>query len=300
MSTDITQQLKSEMSQVQVQLPPDLARQAYRRYRKRRLAGRAAVAGAAAVIMGAGTAVAAGATRSAPAIPQEQTTAYVVSHLSSALAATRTIAYTTTQFDAPGSTIIPRQLAWAYGNRLRFLDEAGNGAKLQDTGFSESRGTVTVVSVSYRSRTWYRVPSHLDGLPVTPDLCGPRHPLSGVARYGTAADLMSVIKSGLRCGALRVAGHQVLDGVDAIKLTVTFISGGPEIIWVNPSTYLPIQMVGHPEIYLAVAGTGINGKPVKLIRLSEVRTEFTWLPLTRASLAELTPPIPPGFRHVSG
>lgn len=299
MNTDITDRLRSQMAQVRVQVPPGLARQAYLGYRRRRLAGRAAVAGGAAAVIAAGTAVAAGVTRAEPPIAA-QTTAYVVSHLRSALAATRTIAFASTRTDAPGSADNGGvELTWAYGSRLRFLSESASGTKLQDTGFSEDRGKDATISVDYRSRTWYRA-HNLDGLPVTPDLCGRTHIVGGVPMAGTATDLMSVIKSGLRCGVLRVSGHQVVDGVDAIKLTVDFKFAAPQIIWVNPRTFLPMQTVTYPGIYVAAAGTGVHGKPLRLVPVKEERTRLTWLSPTPANLARLTVPIPPGFRQING
>lgn len=299
MNTDITDRLRSQMAQVQVQVPPGLARRAYLGYRRRRLAGRAVVAGGAAAVIATGTAVAAGVTRAEPPIGA-QTTAYVVSHLRSALAATPAIAYATTRTDAPGSAANGRvQLSWAYGNRLRFLGESADGTKLQDTGFIEDRGKEATISVDYRSRTWYRA-HNLDGMPAAPDLCGRTRILGGVPMDGTATDLMSVIKSGLRCGVLRVTGHQVMDGVDAIKLTVDFKFAAPQIIWVNPRTFLPMLTVIHPGIYVAATGTGVHGKPLRLVPVKEERTRLTWLSPTPANLAQLTVPIPPGFRQING
>jgi hypothetical protein len=92
----------------------------------------------------------------------------------------------------------------------------------------------------------------------------------------------------------------VLDGVEAIKLTVDFKFAAPQVIWVNPRTFLPMQTVSHPHIYVAATGTGVADKPLRLVPVREQRTQFTWLSPTAASLAQLTPPIPPGFRHVSG
>lgn len=291
MNTDFTDQLRSQMGQVRIQVPPGLARQAHRRYRRRRLAVRAAVASGAAVVIGAGTAVAAGVTRTTPAIPQGQTAAYVVSHVSSALAATRAITYTTTQTDAPGAAVNGQhRLDWAYGTRLRSLDEAANGTKRGDAGFSEEHGRLTTVQVNYQNRTWSRT-VRADALPSTPDLCGPLRFPAGVGWFGTPANLISAIRSGVRCGTIRVTGRQVIDGIDAIKLAVATT---PATIWVNPRTYLPMQIVVRPEHMYVTAANG------KLVPVKEERTRFTWLPPTRANLAQLTVPIPPGFRQVSG
>ena len=88
------------------------------------------------------------------------------------------------------------------------------------------------------------------------------------------ADLSSVIESGLRCGAFQVAGHQPVDGIDAIELT-GIVGGRPAFtLWVDASTYLPVQMTADKEVM-----------------------QFRWLPPTQANLAQLTGTIPPGFHR---
>ena len=46
------------------------------------------------------------------------------------------------------------------------------------------------------------------------------------------------IRSQLACGAYTVAGRQVIDGINTIKITG---AGGRFTFWVNPANYLPVQ-----------------------------------------------------------
>ena len=86
-----------------------------------------------------------------------------------------------------------------------------------------------------------------------------------------------------------MAGHQRVDGIDAIKVTGSANSGialwassaGGITLWLDPHTYLPVQLAGSE------ASTG--SKPAAVV------IRFYWLPPTQANLAQLTGTIPPGF-----
>jgi len=88
-----------------------------------------------------------------------------------------------------------------------------------------------------------------------------------------------------------VAGHQRVDGIDAIKVTGGADSGivlwassdGGITLWLDPHTYLPVQLAGTE----ATAGP----KPAAVL------IHFRWLPPTQANLAQLTGTIPPGFHR---
>ncbi len=69
-----------------------------------------------------------------------------------------------------------------------------------------------------------------------------------------------------------MVGHQVGDGIDAIKLVAT---RGFATMWVNPVTYLPVRY-------------DVGGS----------QTDYQWLSPTPAHLALLDEPIPVGFRQV--
>ncbi len=95
MSINFEERLRADMGHVEVHPRPSLAREAHRRYRKsrRRTALAVAATGTAAAVAGAtaGFALTAGSAGTAPI----ETTAYVVNRVSSALAATDAIGYST-------------------------------------------------------------------------------------------------------------------------------------------------------------------------------------------------------------
>lgn len=301
MSTEFEQRLRSDMEAVVVRPRPGMAREAYRRYHDRRRTTRALAATGTAAIAVAGTAVgvtaASGTTANVPAasatpaatIPA-QTVAFVAK-VNSALGSADALAYETTQSITPGGDARTDSF-WMYGNRYRETQTAGGKLSydLEDTAVN---GKVTEISVDYSSRTWTRrefpggVENHID-------LCtGPKW-FGGVPGDESAADLQSMIQSGLRCGDLQVTGHQKVDGTDTLALTVHFKNASPQTIWVDTKTYLPVQMVTNPVGTYLPSAHGTGDVPV-----TEERTQFRWLAPTTANLTQLTVPVPPGFRQVS-
>ena len=87
-----------------------------------------------------------------------------------------------------------------------------------------------------------------------------------VLRGGQGNGWPAFIRSQLACGAYTVVGRQMVGGVNAIKITG---ASGAFTFWVNPATYLPVQMT-----------------------LPQQRTEFHWLPATQANLAQLKVTVP--------
>ena len=124
----------------------------------------------------------------------------------------------------------------------------------------------------YGNDTWWTAPAQggQGGSGPAPSGCIQGHEISlgGGAGNGWPA----FIRSQLACGAYTVAGRQVIDGVNTIKITG---ASGQFIFWVDPATYLPVQMTMGPN-----------------------QTEFRWLPATPANLAQLKVTVPAGFRHV--
>lgn len=94
-----------------------------------------------------------------------------------------------------------------------------------------------------------------------------------------------IIEHALTTGQYTVAGHAVLDGQPSLKLVSTATSSGLHpmaklaILWVNATTYLPIQS----------SSTG---------HLTE-QTVFTWVPATATNTARLHIAVPAGFRQVA-
>jgi hypothetical protein len=92
-------------------------------------------------------------------------------------------------------------------------------------------------------------------------------------RPGPGGGWPGFIRSQLACGAYTIVGHQVIDGIDAIKLAGS--TPGWITLWVDPATYLPIQVTD-----------------------GAVQSEFQWLPASAANLAQLNVVVPAGFQQV--
>jgi hypothetical protein len=291
MSTDFEQRLRAEMEQVAVRSRPGLVMEAYRSYRGKRRILRAVAATGTAVAIAAGTAVGVAAATASPAGIPAQTTAYVLSHVSSALATANRIMYTTTttSFGPPANTHFVTDV-WSYGSLGRQLDESGSGQPMWETWVQTGHGKPTSIFVDYQQRTWERFGIARGGPPPRLSVCGKPGALL-IAADATQADWKLVIDSGLRCGLFHLAGHQRVDGIDAIKLTGSADSGimlwassaGGITLWLDPHTYLPVQL----------AGSEISSGP----KPAAVVIQFRWLPPTRANLAQLTGTIPPGFHR---
>jgi hypothetical protein len=294
MSNDFEDQLRADMGRVQVRPRPGLAREAHRRYAKsrRRTALAVAATGTAAAVAGAtaGFALSAGTPGTGPI----ETTAYVVNHVSAALAATNAIGYTTAHYSGTGAIgfLSDRVIGWEFGDLSRQLIESSAGRPLVDNSARPEDGRGAIISVHYPSRDWMSitVPSselpgpsggsnRCDGILVSPFAADER----------TAADWKQIIQAGLKCGMFTVAGRQWVDGVDAIKLTGHKPEAG-STIWVDPSSYLPVRLTGRVQL---IAG-GTDKQDAGTLTIN-----FRWLPPTRANLRELTAPIPKGFRETS-
>jgi hypothetical protein len=232
------------------------------------------------------------ATETPAATIPAQTATFVARQVSGALGAADALTHATTQFIVPDGNARTDSY-WAYGNRYREI-ETIDGKLSHDLEDTADNGKVTEISVDYTARTWTRS-EFSGGVENHTDLCSGPKWLGGVPGDGSAADLQSMIQSGLRCGDLQVTGHQRVDGADALVLTVHFKNASPQTIWVDTRTYLPVQMVTHPDGTYLPAADGTGDVPV-----TEERTQFRWLAPTTANLAQLTVPVPPGFRQVSG
>lgn len=101
---------------------------------------------------------------------------------------------------------------------------------------------------------------------------------------GQAATLRAQVSA----GQVALVGSGAVNDQQALELRDTRNQGGVIELWVDPTTYLPIQEIDIP--------TGAAADSVQ-----SIRTEYQWLPATPANLAELTPggAIPPGFQPAS-
>jgi hypothetical protein len=293
MSTELEQQLHGAMERFTdgVRVPPGLAVKAYRHQQKRRMTTRAVAAAGTATAVAAALAIAgaAGAFGSATRPVQTAYTAYVVSHVEHALAASRVgnlVEADRTVFP-PGSTLQPfpdelmgtqggasspwstgSTLRWIYHGSARFSSFTASGQRVFDWEITPAHGTTAVI---YGNDTWWTAPpagSQGGSGPGPGCIQGHEIALGGGAGNGWPA----FIRSQLACGAYTVAGRQVIDGVNTIKITGA--SGG-FTFWVDPATYLPVQAI-----------------------FGQRQTDFHWLPPTPANLAQLKVTVPAGFKHV--
>lgn len=307
MSPDITQQLRSQMEQVQVQLPRDLVRQAYRGHRRRQFTARAVAAGAAAIVIGAGTAFAAGPTRPAPAIPA-QTTAYVVSQVTTALGDRTLIEHTDTHSTLGSGTAVQADdsVQWVYRDSWRMESVTPAGKPILDQGTTFTRDGATVITVDYAHRTWDRLVENVTQEKFReqqPSVCEESGLFGRFFEPSVVVDFKSEIQQGLRCGMYKLDGRQRVRGVDAIRLIadVYNVARPPRVLqftqtlWIDPVTFLPLQTRLDSLGHLTIAQGKDRGTPVTYVTVT-----FTWLRPVTANLRGLTPPIPAGFRHVNG
>jgi hypothetical protein len=307
MSTDVEDLLREGMERFTADLraPAGLTYQIARRRRRRRLALRS--------LTGAATALSAGAVALAvvvvPSSPHARIdlTADVVRHVNSALTAAdpgdiAQMTVTTSSAAAYGGKTATTAEEWSHGDQWRSITYSSPGHPLYDEGYTASSASSVYTLVNYSTQTWTRRPglgrpaaaTPESALP-TPRGCGPAVAMVpllyrfGLPGIGLPASLLpSTVARSLRtavsCGTLTVAGRQLIDGIEAIKLMSRAGSFIAETIWVSPSTYLPVRVV--------VRST--PGSPV-----IQQTADITWLPPTAQNLAKLTVPIPAGFRKVS-
>jgi hypothetical protein len=297
MSTDLEQQLRGAMERFtgDVRVPPGLALKAYRHRQKRRMTGWvAAAAGTATVVAGSlAVAGAAGAFGSASRAPVHTAyTAYVISHVEHALAAPRIgnlVEADRTVF-SPGSTLQPfpqalvgsaggagssspwsagYTLRWIYHGTIRLSSFTTGGQRVFDWRATPAHGTTAVI---YGNDTWWTAGARQGqgGNGPAPSSCirGFEIDLGGGAGNGWPG----FIRSQLACGAYTVAGRQVIDGINTIKITG---AGGRFTFWVDPANYLPVRA-----------------------NLGQRQTDFHWLAPTPARLAQLQVTPPAGFKQV--
>lgn len=281
MSTDITDQLRAGIERVPVEVPPGLARVAYRRYRKRRGTARALAALGTAAAVG----VVAAAVLSGPAEPGTQpvTTAYVVSRVTQAL---DSIPANAIFFDQ--STDLPagsgRRDAWASQGQSRIEWFTQAGQLVSENGTLNTPTKSESVQVNYQNRTWWR---SVDTFPESGTNSGLVPPAKWTCRNSYPADILAdpasmvdQLRTAVSCGQMKADGTGTVDGVTAVRLAGS-LSRFPLTYWVNRTTYLPVRVTWK---------FGPN---------PERQFDLQWLPPTKANLAKLNLPTPPaGFRQV--
>jgi hypothetical protein len=298
MNTELEQRLRADMELAtrDVRVPPGLALKAYRHYHKRTITTRAVAAAGTAAVLIAGTLSVAEVTgafgRPAGGL-QARTTAYVISRVERALSApdmANMVAYTRTAFPA-GVTLRPvpggvngtggpaansarkggYELLWAYHHTTKLSSFTDTGQRVFDERITAGKKSLATTAVSYASHTWWRAQS------ARPAVRGSASagclPGGQIRLNGSANAWPDFIHSQLACGAYTVVGKQLLGGIDALKITG---GSGQITLWVNPVTYLPMQ--------LEQGGL--------------IQVDFQWLASTRADLAMLNMPVPASFHQV--
>jgi hypothetical protein len=299
MTTDLEDQLRLDMERAtrDIHVPGGLAAKAYRCGRKRGRTRRVATAAVTATALASAVAIAgaSGSFDSAPASPAAKLTAYVISHVQRALAPANVdglIGSVLTTYP-PGTTIEPvpggingrtpgtsPSSPWSVGYTVvravqgtgttRYAAYTSGGQPVFDAEFMHANNAAIETAVIYPNSTWWTatVPTHNPGGQVG---CVQ----GGVVflRPGPGGGFPGFIRSQLACGAYTVAGHQLIDGVDTIKLTGS--TAASITLWIDPATYRPVQMTE-----------------------GALHEAFQWLPATPANLAQLHVSVPAGFRQV--
>lgn len=156
---------------------------------------------------------------------------------------------------------------WSYQGNSRTTAFTATGWPVFGLGHATAPGTVT--GVSYRTGTWWRAAT--GPLSAGNAQCAP-------GTYLGPGGWPAFIRHELSCGGVTEGGQQRVGSVDARKLTGY---GGREVFWVNPVTYLPVRAT-----LTTSAGT-------------RLQADFGWFTPTKARLAQLHQPVPPGFRRIS-
>ena len=317
MSTDVEELLRDSMQRFTagVRAPAGLAYRASKLRRRRRWMFRGTLAGLAAVTAAAAAAVAliAASTVVQPgsSLAQARAAALVVSRVKTALASEHRVFVGSTMStgDQPSVTV-------AYGAHNRFEEFTGMqcghvnaSGDCTHQGASErylAAGTalvngklagayVTYYDHKYSLSPVYNVPASACGRAAM-GMGGPPVP---------TAHWSSFIKATLDCGAAKVTGHVWVNGQESIQITgkpiTVRLSRGEAnavhehyaralwTLYVNPSTYLPIRMVGVTETF------GGSGGHTRFESVTNVR----WLPPTSDNVAQALVTIPPGYHQVS-
>jgi hypothetical protein len=195
---------------------------------------------------------------------------------------------------------VPETLTWAYRNQLREKGFDASGKLIFDaasttvltptgplTGMMRARG----VGVDYQASAWWRatirqsVETDLKQFACWAATLPP--PVGSPVDWTAKVAWPAKIRAALACGHYRIAGHQRMDGVKAIKLVSVprrFAPPAPvsQTVWVDASTYLPLRLAW------AWAVPDASGSLVG---------DFKWLRPTKANLADLQVTVPPGFHR---
>ncbi|HEX3965889.1 MAG TPA: hypothetical protein VHZ03_56145 [Trebonia sp.] len=167
---------------------------------------------------------------------------------------------------------------------------ADDGSMVAGTA-KDGKSMTTLTDVYYSSQTWTRSteipaqPASATGAKA-PGLCGYAQP--GELNGEDPNLLMKGASALLTCPRLEVTRGQQVDGIHAITIGAKGAKGG-QMLWINATTYLPIQQVTvNAEDLRPPAGFNSAPSPGMI-------HQFTYLPPTPTNLSYLVSPIPAGF-----
>jgi hypothetical protein len=319
MNTNVEELLRDGMERftADVRAPAGLASEAGRLHRQHRRRARTAMAAGTAAVMAAAVAlvVVTGVARGTPAgtaltPAQARTVAYVTRRVENALASENLVFVGRSDSESMGDYV-----TWAYGPRSRWEEYSNGGEAITPSGLRPSKGPYWVQGTAlvggklvgayvtyfdHRYSLW-RLRSQSASSACSKD-----------AAFGMAAPVIptthwsSYIGATLACGAATVTGHVKIDGVETTEITgtpdtVKLSAGYSKVVhekfatarwtlYVSPTSYLPVRMVGSTETFGGSSGT------TNSVFVTNVR----WLPATPANVAQALVTIPPGFHRFYG
>jgi hypothetical protein len=233
-------------------------------------------------------------------VPQAETAAFVIGHTEAALstaAAENPVVHVRTLTGPKGHMVLDiggnskdslaaqQEGTWYYGansngpSRTQGFTAAGQ--PVFDWGVVQTPRIYTSTIVDYQARTWWREVQHVTPWAPTPTSALTCSDVESFAVTMDPAYWAADIKKALSCGEYTTSGTEHVDGVNAIKLTPVRPGAMTAVLWVDPSTYLPVRVA----------------KEFKGRQTGQVE-DVQWLPPTAANLANLTTPIPAGFVQV--
>jgi hypothetical protein len=279
-----------------------IARAGRRRARRRLISAGAACAAAGLAILAVVTA-----GFDANSAAQARTVAYVTSRVENALASENLVFVGRSSGMGGGYSV-----TWAYRSRNRYEEYSAGSTGITVvppvTGPFLAQGTALIggklvgAYVTYFDHRYSLWP--LRSLPSS--ACSASEALTMAAPIIPTTHWSSYIDATLACGAATVTGHVSIDGVETTKITgkpvtVKLSAGYAKavkakfatarwILYVSPTTYLPVRMVGSTQTYGGSGGSSA----------SSFVTNVQWLPATPFNIAKALVTIPPGFHRFYG
>lgn len=307
MNEDVEQLVREGLDRLagRTQAPTGLVARARRRCFHQRLALGTAIAGGTAAITAAAVIVTTGAAGVArqpggSSAVHAQTAAYaLLQHVERAVAGQKNRVMDGQSVSVgTGSKQKEYSVTWSYRGAVRFEEFTSSGKPYLATGTAKIRGRLLGVYVAYYNRTWRG--GHGVWQP-TPRACTKTARLEMGGPAPATRDWPDFIGTMLGCGDASVTGRVWINGVRTIRITGTPVrtrlpkgmvqatkTGVHFTLYVNPTTYLPMRVVGSTTSY----GGGAAAFTYS------TTTNIRWLPATADNVAKALVTIPHGFRHV--